>query len=128
MTSLRHALLVGAGGLIGSVLRHLLSSALQQRFAGSTFPHGTLAVNLLGCLAVGALGAWISSRQGDSTELRLFAAVGILGGFTTFSAFGWETFALLREGGAQRALASVALHLALGLTAVWVGYTLLSRR
>ena len=125
MTSLRHALLVGAGGLIGSVLRYWVSSA-AQRSLPAAFPFGTLAVNLIGCAAVGALAGWLSARETPSTELRLFAAVGVLGGFTTFSAFGWETVALLREGAAQRAFANVALHLVLGLGAVWAGYTAVS--
>ncbi len=126
MTSLRHALLVGAGGMIGSVLRYWVGSAVQGRLSPA-FPYGTLAVNLLGCAAIGALGAWMSARETPPTELRLFVAVGILGGFTTFSAFGWETFALLREGAPQRAFANVALQLVLGLAAVWGGYTALSR-
>jgi CrcB protein len=126
VTSLRHALLVGAGGMLGSLLRHWLGSAVQAR-ASTPFPYGTLTVNLLGCAAIGALGAWMSTRETPPTELRLFAAVGVLGGFTTFSAFGWETFALLRDGSAQRAFASVALHLLLGLAAVWAGYTAVNR-
>jgi CrcB protein len=125
--SLRHALLVAAGGLIGSVLRFLVVSALQRRLP-ATFPYGTLCVNVIGCFAIGALGAWLSIRETPATELRLFAAVGVLGGFTTYSAFGWETFALLREGGGQRAFANVALQLVLGLAAVWAGYTVVSRR
>jgi fluoride exporter len=126
VTSLRDALLVGAGGLIGSVLRYWVSSA-AQRALPEGFPYGTLAVNVSGCLAIGALAAWISARETPATELRLFAAVGVLGGFTTFSAFGWETFALLREGAAQRAFANVALQLVLGLAAVWCGYAAVSR-
>ena len=126
MTSLRHALLVGAGGMLGSLLRYWVGSAVQARLSPA-FPYGTLSVNLIGCAAIGALAAWMSARETPPTELRLFAVVGILGGFTTFSAFGWETFALLREGSLQRAFANVALQLVLGLAAVWAGYTALSR-
>ena len=126
MISLRHALLVGAGGMIGSVLRYLATSAAQRSFPAE-FPYGTLMVNLIGCLAIGALAACMNARETPATELKLFAAMGVLGGFTTFSAFGWETFSLLREGAALRAFANVALHLVLGLAAVWGGYTALSR-
>ena len=126
MISLRHALLVAAGGLIGSVLRFALVNAVQRRLPAAS-PYGTLGVNLLGCLAIGALGGWLTARPTPATELWLFAAVGVLGGFTTFSAFGWETFTLLREGAATSAFANVALHLTLGIAAVWLGYTTLSR-
>ena len=125
MIALRHALLVASGGLLGSVLRFWISSAVQRSLPG--FPYGTLAVNLIGCVAIGALGAWATSRPSPPIELWLFAGVGILGGFTTFSAFGWDTFALLRDGEAQRAFVNVALHVVLGLSAVWAGYTALSR-
>jgi fluoride exporter len=124
--SLRHALLVAAGGMIGSVLRYAVASAVHARLPAA-FPYGTLSVNLIGCLAIGVLGAWTTARQAPAAELWLFAAVGVLGGFTTFSAFGWETFTLLREGGARSAFVSVALHLTLGLAAVWLGYAVMSR-
>ncbi len=124
MISLRGVLLVAAGGLVGAVLRFLLVGAVQR--ALPAFPFGTLSVNVLGCLAIGALGAWTQARQ-PPPELWLFTAVGLLGGFTTFSALGWETFVLLREAGLPRAFANVALQLALGLAAVWLGYTTASR-
>jgi CrcB protein len=85
-------------------------------------------VNLLGCLAIGALVGMADSRQLISPQLRIFASIGVLGGFTTFSAFGFETFALAREGDTLRAVWNVGLHLVLGLGLVWLGYGLASAR
>jgi fluoride exporter len=124
---LRHALLVGAGGMLGSVLRYVVTQGFQRHFPAAQLPYGTLAVNLLGCAAIGMLAGWLGPRAGSSAELRLFSGAGVLGGFTTFSAFGLETFVLARDGEALRALANVALHLGLGLAAVWMGYTIVSR-
>jgi fluoride exporter len=115
-------LLVGCGGFLGSVLRFALAAALSGPSAALGFPLGTLAVNLIGCAAIGVVLGLADARQLLSADARAFAAVGVLGGFTTFSAFGYETFALLREGAAGRAAANVALQVLLGLLCVWAGY------
>ncbi|MCP3980946.1 MAG: fluoride efflux transporter CrcB [bacterium] len=117
-------LLVGAGGFLGSVLRYGLSGLVHRWLPASSFPHGTLAVNLVGCLAIGLLGGIADSRQLIGPGLRLFLFLGLLGGFTTFSTFGYETHALARGSETTRALANVMLHVVLGLAAVWVGYSL----
>ncbi len=96
------ALLVAAGGALGALLRYG-SVALVTRAWGAPFPVGTLAVNGLGSLAAGALVGALAARE-DSVSLRLFWGVGVLGGFTTFSAFSIDTLNLLRE---QRVLAAV---------------------
>jgi fluoride exporter len=124
---LRHALLVGAGGMLGSVLRYAVMLWVQRSWPAAPLPCSTLVVNLIGCAAIGALAGWLVMREPASAELRLFAGVGVLGGFTTFSAFGYETYALVRDGDPLRALANVALQVLLGLGAVWAGYTVLSR-
>jgi len=111
---------VGFGGFIGAIARWGLSG-LVQRVAPYSFPLGTLLVNALGCLIIGALMAATDGRQWLSEEGRLFLTVGILGSFTTFSTFGYDTFALFRGGDMPMALANVGLNLVVGLAAVLAG-------
>ncbi len=117
-------ILVGLGGFIGSVLRYAVSGQVQQATQNVTFPYGTLAVNLIGCLVIGLLSQLAETRGIFTAETRAFIFVGALGGFTTFSTFGNETMSLLREGENLPALLNVGTHIVLGLTAVWVGRTL----
>jgi CrcB protein len=84
-------------------------------------------VNVAGCLLIGAAAAAADTRQLLSPEARLFLMVGVLGGFTTFSTFGYETLALARDGEALRAAANVITHVVLGLAAVWAGYAAVAR-
>jgi CrcB protein len=118
---MNHVLLVGLGGFIGSILRYWLSG-LTQRSTEVGFPIGTLAVNVLGCLAVGAVWSLVEYRQWLTPELRIFVTVGILGGFTTFSAFSFETFVLIRDGQYPWALANIVLNVVLCIGAVIVGW------
>lgn len=119
-------LLVGLGGCIGSVARYLVSTWVQSRSA-SLFPFGTLAVNVLGCLLIGALMGLSVERESLSPNLRLLLVTGVLGGFTTFSAFGYETLALaLIEHQPWLALANVATEVVLGLAAAWSGWWVVS--
>jgi fluoride exporter len=121
--TLRTLLLVGTGGFIGSVLRYLLSSYVQQLSKGLQFPFGTLAVNVVGCVLVGFLAELADQRNLISDETRGFLIVGILGGFTTFSAFGNETMNLLRSEALWLASLNIIGHMLLSLIAVWVGYS-----
>lgn len=114
-------LLVGIGGFIGSLFRYGLTN-LADRWAGSDFPFGTLAVNLLGCFVAGCVWSLVEYRTWLSPEVRIFLTVGILGGFTTFSAFSHETFVLLRDGRHAWALANVTASLVLGIGAVVLGW------
>jgi CrcB protein len=116
--------LIGAGGFIGSVLRYVVSGVAQTLSQSIAFPYGTLAVNILGCFCIGFLSELFDTRSLIGTDTRAFLIVGILGGFTTFSAFGNETMNLIREGEAALALMNVSAQVLLGLGAVWVGYTL----
>lgn len=112
---------VGIGSFIGGVLRYLLSTWVHRLLDNPWFPYGTLAVNGLGCLAIGFLAGLAESRAAFTPEVRLFVFVGVFGGFTTFSSFAFETFALVRDTQSHAALLNVGLQLALGLAAVWLG-------
>jgi CrcB protein len=114
---------VGLGGCIGSILRYLLSESVQGRSAG-VFPFGTLVVNVLGCFVAGALTGLFEGTMLPTPEARAFLFAGLLGGFTTFSAFGNETMLLARATGRGPALANVAAEVLLGLGAVWLGRAL----
>jgi CrcB protein len=116
-----NALLVGIGGFLGSVLRYGMSASLHRILPISSYPHGTLAVNVLGCLLIGLLNGYGEMRHVFSTGARLFLFVGLLGGFTTFSTFGYDTLALARHSHNYIALGNILLHLILGLGAVWIG-------
>ena len=87
----------------------------------SEFPFGTLAVNVAGCLLIGLLNGVAESRQAIGPELRLFLMIGMLGGFTTFSAFGSETLVLIRDAEVFRAIGNIFLQVFFGLVAVWLG-------
>lgn len=116
-------LLVGIGGFIGSVLRYTVSGWVQQVTKSISFPYGTLAVNVLGCFIIGFLAQLAESRGVFTSELRLFVFVGFLGGFTTFSTFGNETFNLARDSQMMSALANIGGNLIVGLFVVWLGHT-----
>lgn len=115
---MRLLLLVATGGAAGSVLRYLAGLATKSIAGDSAFPWGTLVVNVLGCAAIGAVLDWLPSRGEQAEQWRCLLVVGVLGGFTTFSAFGAETLALWRAGQLALALANVAAQLLLGLAAV----------
>jgi len=119
---MRSILCVGAGSFIGGVLRYLVS-VWTLKMLNPVFPYGTLAVNIVGCLSIGLLAGLAESRLTLPPDLRLFLIVGIVGGFTTFSAFAWETFSLARNAQGIAVL-NIALQLLLGFLAVWLGHLL----
>ena len=125
--ALINAALVGTGGFIGAIARYGVSGIVQRSSALSTFPLGTLAVNMLGCLLIAIAVGLVDSRQLFGPDFRLFALIGLLGGFTTWSTFGYETFALMRDADYLRAFLNVTIHVLLGLALVWAGYALASR-
>jgi len=118
-TQLTNILLVGAGGFIGSVLRYLLGGMIQQY--AKSFPVGTFAVNIIGCFVIGLLAQIGESRGLFSDESKAFIFIGILGGFTTFSSFGNETFNLMQNDQTMNALLNIGANVILGLLAVWLG-------
>lgn len=114
-------LLVGAGGFVGSVLRYSMSGFVHRILKNTWFPFGTLSVNMAGCFLIGFLNGLAESKQVFYTETRLFLFIGLLGGFTTFSTFGYESFSFLRDGQLAPAVMNVTVHVVLGLTAVYLG-------
>jgi fluoride exporter len=120
---MRLILAIGAGSFIGGVSRYLLSQLVQIRFY-STFPYGTLFVNIFGCLLIGVVFG-LSEKGNMSPDWRLFLATGILGGFTTFSAFSNETISMLRDGQFLPASLYVGASVAFGLVATIIGISII---
>ncbi len=112
---------MGLAGLAGTLCRYWLSGAVGRRYGGA-FPWGTLAVNLTGCLAAGLLFRLMQERGDFSETARAAVFVGLLGGFTTFSSYGLQTFGLLREGRFGLAALNVVASNLLGLLMVFAGY------
>lgn len=117
-------LLAGLGGCIGSILRYLMVGFIYNHMDYPAFPYGTMAVNLIGCFVIGILSGLAETREVITPELRIFLFIGILGGFTTFSSFGYDTFGLLRDGSFWYAAINVTAQVFFGLGAVWLGYSL----
>ena len=117
-------LLVGSGGFIGSALRYLVGLGAQHLARHSAFPYSTLVANILGCLLIGFLTGLAQQRDIVNASTRLFIFTGMLGGFTTFSTFAYDTFALGRDIGLTLAVLNVFAHIALGLGAVLLGLCL----
>ncbi|HOO77932.1 MAG TPA: fluoride efflux transporter CrcB [bacterium] len=122
--ALKNLLIVGLGGFVGSVLRYSVSGWVQRLAPEGSFPLGTLAVNVTGCLVLGFLGGLAENLEVFAPGTRVFVFLGVLGGFTTFSSFGYETAAMLRDGQMLGGLANIGLQVLLGLGAVMAGYGL----
>jgi len=114
------AVLVGLGGLFGSLARYWLAGVVQA-FTDSGFPYGTLTVNLLGSFVVGLVTVLSLERGLLNAEMRLLVAVGVCGGFTTMSTFSYETVALLRDGQVLPAMVNLSATIVVCLFAVWLG-------
>ena len=119
-------LLVALGGAVGSVARYKLSGYVLQHTIDWRFPAGTFAVNVLGCLVAGILAGLAEKHDFFTQDVRLLLFTGLLGGFTTFSAFGLETMYLLRRGDFAVAGANIILSVIAGLLALGLGLGLAS--
>ena len=117
---MQQLIIAGLGGFIGSAARLWLSSA-TYRILGQDFPYGTLFVNVIGCFLIGFLMAIFQERFLVHPNLRIFLTIGILGGFTTFSTFSYETVSLLREGSYLAGASNVLYSVFLCLVATWFG-------
>ena len=116
--------MVGMGGFAGSICRYMISDLSHRLFNDPFFPYGTLTVNVVGCLLIGLLGGLSESRHLFTPEIRALVLIGFLGGFTTFSTFGYEIFTFARDGQFVSALTNLLLHLILGFSSVWLGFVM----
>ena len=115
--------LIGLAGFIGTLGRYWMSGVVAKRY-GETFPAGTLVVNLVGCFLVGLLFYLLEERFLVNQTARTAVLIGLLGGFTTFSSFGLQTFTLLQDGEFGFAVLNLTASNLGGLLLVWAGYTL----
>lgn len=116
-------LIVAAGGALGAALRHWTTLAAQRLF-GAGFPWGTLAVNVIGSFLMGVIVEYIARRFGTGNGFRLFLATGLLGGYTTFSAFSLDAVDLWERGGAAPAAGYVAASVLASIAALAAGLAL----
>ena len=115
-------ILVAFGGALGSVARFKLAGWFLQSHPDWRFPVGTFVVNVVGCLAIGVLAGLTERTHLLTSDARAFLFTGLMGGFTTFSAFGLETFNLIRRGETLVAAGYVGLSVIVGLLALWFGF------
>jgi fluoride exporter len=120
---MKFLLVIGSGSFIGGISRYLLSQLIHTRYT-TEFPIGTLGVNILGCFLIG-LFFGLSEKLNFAHEWQLFLITGILGGFTTFSAFSNETFSLMRDGQIWIALSYILLSVVFGIVATFLGFSLI---
>jgi CrcB protein len=113
-------LAVGAGGALGSMLRYAVTLVIVERL-GPGFPWHTAAINVVGSFAIGAIAAYVQASAGLPPLMSAFTMVGILGGFTTFSTFSYDTMTLISDGAAGLALAYCAGSVLLGVLAAFAG-------
>ncbi|MCB0331374.1 MAG: fluoride efflux transporter CrcB [Bdellovibrionales bacterium] len=121
------AVIVGCGGFIGAVLRFLVGRVMLHYYPNSLVPLGTVSVNLLGCFAIGAIAAYLASFEPNRTGYQLFLITGILGGFTTFSAFGFDILLMLRKSQYLIILSYVMVSVVGGTLLCIAGWSLASK-
>ena len=122
---MKQALWVGLGGFLGSIARYKLGGVILHHTTAWRFPLSTFCVNVLGCFILGALAGFMERHFEFSADTKLFLFTGLLGGFTTFSAFSAEGLNLIRRGDLALAFAYAALSVLCGFIAVWLGMKLL---
>lgn len=113
-------ILVALGGGIGAAGRYLLGNTMS-RFMGSTFPWGTLTANVLGGFAMGLLVGWLAFKVSGGENFRLFIGVGVLGGFTTFSSFSFESLRMIENKAYAMAAGYMSASVVLSILAVFIG-------
>ena len=118
------SLIIGLGGFIGTIFRFLISSLIDKSFATS-FPIGTLLVNLIGCFLIGLVSGYFSQKTGDQTQLFFFLTIGILGGFTTFSAIAIDSQLFIENGEILKMLFYITTQTIVGITLCLIGYNLI---
>jgi fluoride exporter len=120
-------LLVMLGGAAGSLARYVVGTAIMNR-VGGRFPLGTVFINITGSFLIGLIMTMLTERLNPNPNWRLLLVVGVLGGYTTFSSFEWETLGLVRDGGRWLGLLNVAGSVLLGYIAVWLGVLVAGKR
>jgi CrcB protein len=123
---MKAVLLVGLGGFIGSVARYKAGGWLLHQTVLEKFPYSTFVVNVIGCLVAGVLAGLVEKHALFAADTRVFLFAGLLGGFTTFSAFGLDAIYLIRRGELWTAASYAGLSLVVGIAAVWVGFRLVA--
>ncbi len=118
-------LLVMAGAAVGGLGRYLLFEAVKLRFPERSW-YGTVIVNITGCFLIGVVLTILTERN-SNPNWRLLLVVGLLGGYTTFSSFAWETYALVKDGEFAKGFANVAISVVAGYLALWCGAVLARR-
>lgn len=116
-------LLVAGGGGVGALMRYVAATAIMKKYGG-IFPLGTLVINVSGSFLIGFLMTVLTERYKLDPRWRLLLVVGVLGGYTTFSSFEWETYTATRDGGLYLGALNVILSVMLGYVAVWLGSAL----
>lgn len=111
-------------GAVGTGLRYSLSTLIYSVVREPRFPYANLVINVSGCFLIGLLAELFEARVLVSPTIRVAALTGLLGGFTTFSSFSFETYALLRDGEVWRGILNASVSVLLGLAAVWLGIRL----
>lgn len=120
---IQHLALIALAGGAGTLARYGLSTTVMQRWAGTGFPWGTVVVNLAGCFLFGLVWSLAVEHAWIGAEARAVLLIGFMGGFTTFSSFGFETFTLLRDAQWGRAAANVLIQNLCGILFLWLGVT-----
>ena len=115
--------LIGLGGGIGSVLRYLTSVVIEKYYA-TVFPLATLIINIFGCLLIGIIMGVVEKNQVTDSAMKWLLVTGFCGGFTTFSAFGYENIRLLQNGNIFLPFVYISSSIILGLGSVWLGFIL----
>jgi CrcB protein len=121
---LNNILIIGIGGFVGAVLRYLLGGTVQNLTRGSSFPWGTLIVNILGCFLFGMLSGFLGTRAQPNHSLNSLIFVGFLGAFTTFSTFSNDTLQLMNSGSGMLGWVNMAVSLIAGIGALLLGRTI----
>ena len=128
METLKNFFLVGFGGAVGSIARWQISSLILRNTLDWRFPLGTLIVNILGCLIIGLLAGLAVKENYFTNEMRLLLFTGLMGGFTTFSSFGLETFYLLKRGEYLMASSNIVLSVTLGMFVLILAFNVITEK
>lgn len=118
------SLIIGLGGFLGTIFRFLISSSMEKYFSTS-FPIGTIMVNLIGCFLIGLLSGYFTQKLGDQTQLFFFLTIGVLGGFTTFSAIAMDSQVFIENGEYLKMLTYISVQAILGIALCLIGYNLI---